>query len=120
MIKLTIENYAAEIAGADDNDKVLSSGACWHEGWEIPTLWAVTSRPGSRHAMITCHMNSAHGDTLQVCTTQVLLNVLGKTPAGDNLRSALGMKPALPDWMQTALKTGWTPPATFNQSDFDG
>lgn len=83
-------------------------GKVWHEGWDIPTEWAVD---GSGN----CWMDNAHGGGVVRCSNSELLN-LGEGESKARIYKCLGRKPPMPDWIKGALSAGWTPPPSFDRS----
>lgn len=92
---------------------ILSRGELWHEGWDIPTRWAIDSKH-------QCWRDSAHGGELEKVDTQHFLSYVEKDErVTRQVREVLGLKPLLPSWMQSALHAGWTPPPDFDRSKYE-
>lgn len=105
---VTIEGgYKAELPSAP-----VVCGLKWDEGWDIPTLWAIT--PDG-----LCYANDGHGGPLQDVPRHTLLSILRGHHQEAAARRALGIKPRLPEWVVVAIAQGWTPPSTFNRDDFE-
>lgn len=96
----------------DDFVSPHKAGMVWHNGWEIPTLWALDANK-------IAYVNDAHGGSLQQCQTTRLLELLRDHEAENTVRRELRLKPRLPSWARHALSSGWTPPATFNREDYE-
>lgn len=79
-------------------------------GWDIPNYWAVDGA-GQAWADV-----SGHGFGLKRCEMSFILRSMeGERPGSSyELRKKLNMKPLMPDWMRTAIASGWTPPAGFD------
>lgn len=88
------------------------AGLVWHDGWDIPTLWALDANK-------IPYVNDAHGGSLKQSTIVQLLELLRDMPDETTIRRELGLKPRLPSWVRSALAEGWTPPATFNREDYE-
>lgn len=90
-----------------------SGGKIWHQGWEIPTYWAVD-------ASNQCWASCGHGSTLAKVEPRKLLSEARDEPRCDReIRKALGMKQRLPDWARAAKAAGWTPPADWDEAQYD-
>lgn len=86
-------------------------GLAWHEGWDIPTRWAID---GSGRGW----MDNAHGGSLS--PVEDLLRHFGDDEATrQKIREILGRKPEMPSWMKAALNCGWTPPTDFDRSVYE-
>lgn len=84
-------------------------------GWDIPNYWAIDASDQ------TWMDNGGHGTGMRKCSLRQLLDSMESEYGGgsDELRRSLGMKPRLPEWIRTARSAGWTPPATFDASEYD-
>jgi hypothetical protein len=84
-------------------------------GWDIDNYWAIDANDQ------TWMDNGGHGTGMQRCSLPQLLDSMESESDGgsDELRRSLGMKPRLPEWIKTALRAGWTPPATFDRGAYD-
>lgn len=84
-------------------------------GWDIRNAWAID------HNGQAWKDSSGHGFGLRRCTLESLLSDMSPDAVGlaDWIRQKMGMKPKLPEWMETALACGWTPPSSFNRADYE-
>lgn len=87
---------------------LLLQGKIWHEGWDIPTRWAIDSNK-------QCWMDEASGQSLKKVSRYRLLNSSDEL----SIRQVLGVRPKMPDWAKAALANGWTPPSTWDVSIYD-
>lgn len=89
------------------------TGEIWEVGWDIPTRWAVDASGQTWR-------DNAHGGAMHRCKTEDLLSeAQGDLEVLQTIHKLLGKKPPLPEWMGTALLSGWTPPSDFNRSDYE-
>lgn len=79
-------------------------GELWHEGWDIPTKFAVD-------ADNECWMNNAHGHALCHVSAAILIGTAENEFTQNSIRRILGMELPMPEWARTAAAAGWTPPA---------
>jgi len=82
---------------------LLKRGLIWHEGWDIPTQFAVDSKG-------RCFMDGAHGGGVSLVNAKVLLHSCEQEDLRRELQQLLGMTPDRPAWVITALAAGWSPP----------
>lgn len=78
-------------------------GAFRHEGWDIPTRWAIDANG-------VCWMDNAHGHPLGIVKPQILLGGCEREGERRRLQKVLGLPVDRPSWVKTALHYGWTPP----------
>lgn len=100
----TLEFQVSEDLSLIPTLPLRARGLFWHEGWDIPTVWAVDGAG-------VCWMDNAHGHSLAQCSGKQLLG----NCENENERRALqriipGMTVERPSWVLTALAAGWTPP----------
>lgn len=94
-------------------EPLKNHGESWSTGWDIPTLWAVD-------ADNQCWANDAHGGDLTKVIPQKLLAEVENFSVRSDIRKILGMKPELPSWVRAAKQAGWTPPADWNEGEYEG
>lgn len=78
-------------------------GEFHHEGWDIPTRWAIDGNG-------ICWMDDAHGHALGRVSPRVLLAECSNEAEKRRLQGVLGLPIDRPSWVLTALRYGWTPP----------
>jgi hypothetical protein len=92
---------------------LLASGERWRRGWEIPILWAV-----DRNSI--CWLNDGFGGPLsQIDDVNEFLAGFEGREEESTVRQVLGLKPRLPAWVALARQAGWTPPADFDESNYE-
>jgi len=92
---------------------LIVKGEAWHQGWDIPTRWAIDAKK-------QCWVDSAHGGALSPVSQKDFLDAIREDDhALRNAHAALGKKPPLPEWMASALSAGWTPPSEFDRSKYE-
>lgn len=88
-------------------------GLAWHEGWDIPTRWAIDGAD-------RCWMDNAHGHPLEPISVKDLLNYMADCEGQrQKIRAILQLKPEMPTWMRAALGAGWTPPTDFSRDNYE-
>lgn len=85
---------------------IKHKGKIWHEGWDIPTLYIIDTNN-------IPWINDAHGGFLQKTTAQGLIFLAENEGEQNKLRKQLGLELPMPQWAETALKEGWTPPENW-------
>jgi hypothetical protein len=89
-------------------------GGISHQGWDIPTRWAIDSAN-------KCWADNAHGHSLHRVEEKELLGMARSEDAYalNSMHRILGKKPPLPEWARTALSAGWTPAPGFSLDDYE-
>ena len=78
-------------------------GQFWHEGWDIPTYYAIDTDN-------ICWMDNVHGHPLEKVSVNVLLWHISNELLANEIRNILGLSTLMPSWARTALAHGWKPP----------
>lgn len=83
-------------------------------GYNVPNLYAVDAE-----GQVWLD-RSSRGVGLWRVTPDELVEAMEWENGGSSgaMREFFGMKPLLPTWARTALAEGWTPPATFDRSNY--
>ncbi len=116
MIDIKIDGRTETIDFDNVKLPIVLSGLINIRGWDIPMIWAVDS---SKQCFLE---ESAHGGYLLPCTEKKLISVLESQKYQDNadsIRVHFGMKLKMPSWAKAAKNHGWTPPASWNDNDYD-
>lgn len=95
-----------------------ASGEVWHQGWDIPSHWAVDAEnvPWADYSCHGSHLTKTDFDTL----IKHLDAEDGKYEQTSNqIREYAGRKKVLPEWAKTALHFKWTPPEGFKREDYE-
>ena len=84
-------------------------------GWDIPNYWAIDAKGQAWQDA------SGHGFGMTRCTVEIMLQCMEQdaTDLRDDIRRYLGMKPVMPEWMKSALASGWTPPTDFDRNQYE-
>lgn len=86
---------------------VLLAGRTWHEGWDIPTRWAIDSNR-------VVWADNAHGHPLERVDS-----VPFEEQDRADVRAIFGKKPKRPAWIQAARSHGWKPPSHWDESQWE-
>ncbi len=110
----TLSDFAP---GANPIFPLKLEGEIWYEGWDIPGHWAVDAADRGFTDF------GAHGSCsmkpLGIDRIIIALEINDCHEDAQALRQLVGRKPALPDWIRTALSQGWTPPDSFRREDYE-
>lgn len=78
------------------------TGKLWHTGWDLPTRWAIDANN-------QCWMNDAHGNCLELVSSDTLISTGETEDERNGIRHVLGLLPEEPGWMAQARAAGWAP-----------
>lgn len=95
---------------------LMYSGEIWYIGWDIPGYWAVDA-DGRGFADF-----GAHGICLEPCEIGRIISEIENSdyPVDEiKLRKLIARKPPLPGWVSAAMLAGWTPPSSFDRSEYE-
>lgn len=113
MRELTADHFAKE---SNPTFPLMYSGEVWYTGWDIPGYWAVDA-DGRGFADF-----GAHGVCLKPYEINQIISEIegnGDPAYALKLRKLIARKPPLPGWMSAALSAGWTPPSSFDRSEYE-
>jgi hypothetical protein len=104
---LTINNGKILVFNIEDKIPKLplkKTGEIWTTGWDIPTKYAID-------ADNQCWMDDAHGHPLEPTSKENLISQPELEEEQNKIRKVLDLEILMPQWAQTAISQGFTPPS---------